>query len=340
MTNLIRHAVAMATFIAFGTANAQTQTQTIASMRLDLSDLKVDVASLVPGEPTQPLISLFYPQPSPDDSANANGLQSVIWRGTPYTPTYSDRVSVAGSLLPTESLVRTSADGLSQVSISPTAISMSTALTDQSVQSLVPSYGDGFDQRFVTAVKLDNTLIYGTTSADPMYWQVTLAPQSQLTLSGVAKMALNMDVDRMGAILSPLADVGSRPSAILVAGLSLSAVSYDPVEGFPISNVSAPFSEIQYDFDTSQNVLLSASGPDVNKEESFSLKLLNDRDVEQMYYLQFTAVNEAVFIKNGRPELVDGDLGNTTVVPEPSTYALMGLGLVGLSVVARQRRRS
>ena len=83
-----RHAVAATTLAVAGFSAAQAQP--IASMQLDLSDLKVEVVSLVPGAPAvqPPTISLFSSEEPSGSSLAMVGLQSTILRTSGETATF------------------------------------------------------------------------------------------------------------------------------------------------------------------------------------------------------------------------------------------------------------
>lgn len=339
MTFFVRHVVVAATVALAGLSTAQAQA--VASSQLDLSQLQVEVISLVTGEPTVlPSISLFSTlDPSGSDPVTG-GLQSLLWRGTAQTASFMDRIPVTSALWPTEDLVHLSPDGVSQTSIGPSAISMSATLTEQTVQSILPGYGTDADQRFVSLVSLgENAEFYGGSLGNADAWQVTLAPKSQLTMSGVSNVSLNMDLERASRLLSPLADSESTPSLVLVAGLYLNARILDPVDGVSAYNVDMPGAEVQYFFDTDRTFQWIGvnTSPVVQTQNNFGLTLRNELDVEKTFLVDMLAYNETILFRSGRPEVIDG--GEVlSPIPEPSTYALMGLGLVGLSVVTRQRR--
>jgi hypothetical protein len=71
-------------------------------------------------------------------------------------------------------------------------------------------------------------------------------------MSGVSNVSMNMDVENVGRLLSPLADSETVPSLALVAGIHLNAQSLDPVDGVSAIYENMPGTAIQYFFDTDQ----------------------------------------------------------------------------------------
>jgi PEP-CTERM motif len=349
MKSFVHQVVAPVALALFGVSSAHAQS--LVNLQVDVSDLKIDSVSLLDGaSPSSYTVSLFKEPGLTGVTAAATGLQSIILRSTDYRTTFSDQVSVTSALLPTQTVMRSIADGSSLTSITPTSISLGTTLTEQALDALASTDGPPVGQRYFSSVSFGrnadlsigvpvNSNSNSNSNSNGNAWRVTLAPQSQLTLSGVVTTAFSMDVEGVSRLLSPLAQTQALYTLFFSAGANFSAAVIDPDEGGFVIAPANPLLFVQYFFDTDGAYQLKdrQSGPVVRKQNSLTLTLVNDQDVEKSFQVGFLSVNDLFTVVSGRGSSENG-FELVRDIPEPSTYALMGLGLVGLSVVARQRR--
>jgi PEP-CTERM motif len=106
-------------------------------------------------------------------------------------------------------------------------------------------------------------------------------------------------------------------------GEQLNALGYDEIQ-----QEASPIME----FDADGN--WTGDAQTLHTQRDLSMSLYNPFDTELTYALSIVAAQEMVFY---RKDLAFNPLGGA--VPEPGTWAMMGLGLVGIAASARVRSR-
>jgi hypothetical protein len=79
-------------------------------------------------------------------------------------------------------------------------------------------------------------------------------------------------------------------------------------------------------YDANLNAVFSSPSPTVDIDGSYAL----DAGAFELVYVE----------ANGLPSVLDVDVATETPVPEPASWAVFGVGLLGLTVVARGRKRA
>ena len=148
-------------------------------------------------------------------------------------------------------------------------------------------------------------------------------------------------------------DYGSRILASINIGLSgSSSVTGDPTSGsfsntFSLQEEVGMYSGLSNYYDNVQGLYIDTTDLILNRSsvKDFSLVAFNNSSLSTDVTLDIAMNSTAAQVINGaksttvvsaNPDWVPEP--PTPTIPEPSTYALMGLGLVGLSLVARRQR--
>jgi hypothetical protein len=329
--------LAAITFATSALFHTGAQAAEVASMSLDLTQLQIQVRSLDPTSLVTPAYTITSGSLSTGLPVEHNFVNATF--GTVLKPEQYviDTQAVAARLLPTDSAPFTSSDGSRTISVSPTRIAMTTSVSDTVVENA------GWSQQQFNSVEVH--LDTGVSTKDPQYgsedevneWLITLPAQTQLSFSGQLNQSLSMDVDRLSQLLSPYANSEFMPTFGIEAGLTADYAYFTVGDnGVQTDGVQSVYlvSAHQYDFDSGGAVRAWGNGPASQQSEVFSMDLVNDSDLTRQYLLHFTALQSAYMNFNGRLP------AETSVVPETATWALMGLGLVGLGHLRRRRMPS
>jgi PEP-CTERM motif len=233
-----------------------------------------------------------------------------------------------------------SPDGTRQVQLGSDAWSMRNRASQQDVAELwaapfTPGNpGQGRLGVMVSALAPEQ---FVTPSADPAdYIQITLSPHSQLDWSATMTSSMVLDAPSLADTLKVHASDTIRPS--LHAGgvfygtpfpIGLDEAQMDVLNALGYNEIQQSF-EVVLEFDAQGNWTMT--GEPGQGQRQLSTTLYNPFDTEITYAMSIFAGQEMVFYRN--------DLGFNPLgpVPEPGTWALMGLGLVGIGLAGLKRR--
>ena len=186
-----------------------------------------------------------------------------------------------------------------------------------------------------------------------------LSANTALIITGQARLNVLADRSILEAQAQELApgndyvDYGSRILASINIGLSgSSSVTGDPTSGsfsntFSLQEEVGMYSGLSNYYDNVQGLYIDTTDLILNRSsvKDFSLVAFNNSSLSTDVTLDIAMNSTAAQVINGaksttvvsaNPDWVPEP--PTPTIPEPSTYALMGLGLVGLSLVARRQR--
>jgi PEP-CTERM motif len=233
-----------------------------------------------------------------------------------------------------------SPDGTRQVQLASDAWSMSNSASQQDVAELwaapftpgIP--GQGRLGVMVSTLPPEQFVLPSSEPSD--YIQFTLSPYSQVAWSATMNFALTLDPQGMADTLKVHATDTIRP--MLHAGgvfygtpvpVGLDDAQLEEVLNTLGYNEIQESIEVSLEFDAQGNWTMV--GQPGQAQRQLSTTFYNPFDTEITYAMPIFAGLEMVFY---RKDLAFNPSGP---VPEPGTWALMGLGLVGLTAVTRRR---
>jgi hypothetical protein len=245
--------------------------------------------------------------------------------------------------MPTQEVMVTSLDGVTSTAVGPTSLASVSVLGNSDLQAeRITAPGDFW------RVSANGVGLAGDSNAfqgGPMIAEITsyfeLTPNTKAVFSGLGVGVAKVTSGAVEGLVPATVALSARTSAsvqiasyvpVSVIDLMNSTDFVDPTtlpdyQGWVMNTLAESGSPFKvFNPETQQYEAASqAPGPVTSsKSEAFELAFVNStldakRGVVSMYV---TGVAE----------------GTGTVVPEPASYALMGLGLIGISLVARRRQ--
>lgn len=252
------------------------------------------------------------------------------------TGNWDGNISYSNSLLP-DSTLQTVYMG-NVVEASPTGLSVSSTVTSQGLSSELSQLDPtlrGSQSFYSTSTFVSPSIVGG---GDLGY--VTLGANTAIVITGVASMNAEFNTTKTSDLINTLSPSGSTPLLSLYpslnASIHLSLGTGEYLYGdstYSMSDTSSHFS-----MDSSWWYDMSAAGDKATAgQQPFSIHYMNLADTEKSVSLSLdvSANSQLSGYVEFAPALpVDPVPG----IPEPGTYALMGLGLAGIGLAHRRRK--
>jgi hypothetical protein len=319
----------VASCLATAGVNARAESA-IATMTSSFTDFKYELRSLDAAPAGQPTVTFQTVTLQPDPVPVFNNVDKVYGVGLiDVNGQVTDTSTlVAGAPWATASASSTSSDGTLNASITPSSLSAS----------------GSFDAAYATTqwglIDFNNGNIGHVAKAgvvnDLDAVAFTLSPHSVITFTGVLKASISLDTAALDQLAPAFYNGVETPYVAVNAANAIQVVTLPE----DLTNTADWQSQDVYlGVSESHNYLPGVAGTLVVKsdEKAFTLTVENTRDTALLgVFNLFTGVETSWF----RNTIASPEIGGpiSTTVPEPSTYALMGLGLIGLAAVARQNR--
>ncbi len=288
-----------------------------------------------------------------------------------------DLVGGVSNLLPSGTQQVSSTDGLVSVSASPTSLKSSLALQQSDLSRLEPADADYFGTR--QSLTVLGTTQLGNFARTPYYspnldgsytrwggayvpgseydpaftgeYAFTLTPNTRLVVTADLSVSAKLDStqlpqDWVAAAANPVTNDDFANSSIVlgqaVLRLSQAGESAGMLASYPdydsyIAAQNAAFQWSEVYLIAGDNVLHN-SGYVGSDQASARLVLDNRGGTEMLGSLGVITDSSAELFGPLQAPVVP--LPETPAIPEPSTYALMGLGLVGMALAKRRARSS
>ena len=324
--------LALAAALCFGSSAQAAVDPLVAQASVTLSGLSFQLIDLTPGDGIAP--SLTFQTEGVIDSWNSvydEASDSWLHSG----PTYSN------SLLPSTPVNYTSPDGLSTVTSTANSVTLQSQLPlSQILPPLNPPDGSGTGDYVYNGIGSNTDLAVGAPYPGE-YQSFTLGAGTGLVLRGTLSRHITLD---SGAIQSAMEANGYDTWSLNGGGgggatfmMAAQSSEWFDAEGNYTGGSLLQANQLEL-FDSRSmehgagldNTMLLLDGA-----QAFEFTVVNfgDSDLTGLIALQLT-VGSDVSLYAQRFS------GITPAIPEPSTYALMGLGLVGIAAVARRRRHT
>ncbi len=265
--------------------------------------------------------------------ASTGTAPTVVMGGAPLKAYFFQEYDYSQAALPSA----VSADGTRQVQMDASSWSMTSQVSDQDVANLWahdPMPGAANAGRLGVQISSVPPELLVPLSSDPNdYLQVTLSPHSQLTWSATMDLSIALDPQLLADTLQSQATDTVHPALqmagvfygnALPIGASDEQVAVLNAQGFDAINEGVA---ISLEFDAQGR--WTQDGTPGHTARELHLTLYNPFDTELTYGLDLFAAQELAFFRNNAQL-------DPTSVPEPGTWALMGLGLVGLALCKRR----
>jgi hypothetical protein len=300
----------------------------IASVTSSLSNFRIELIDLAPNDGIAPSLTIngrvFQGSSLSIVDADGNYLQ---------TPVYSN------SLLPSTTLNSTTDNGATAVTMSPTGIEIKSQITYANLMSNSYESSDG-------AYALSAPLGFGdgvslsspddTFSTQPSY---SLSAHTIAVLRGTLSTAWALDTQALASQIDPKytswsVKLSGGPWIALGLGHDTPVLdAFGNIQGdtqhVASSSLGLP-TDISINFPSQSEGDHPITSNQVRTDIVFSMA--NPDDQVQTGTAQFDTYTNTEIMLTANGDLVPS-------IPEPGSYALMGLGLVGISLVRRRQRR-
>jgi hypothetical protein len=233
--------------------------------------------------------------------------------------------SYSGSLLPTAVLTSTNAGAMA--SASPSSLSAASSLNASEALSQLDPAAGGYQYASVDhAASITSYDLWWTSST------ITLSANTAIQITGLASLSGGNNLTSLRDALSALPHITSSSVsgfATSTISLSLNKSTYESVSDV-LTLSKGQFASFAF------QGIWTDGREDPLTSKAFSLYYGNASDTEEELSLDLQIASD-VFV-NVNADFNDSTNIPTPTIPEPSTYALMGLGLVGITLASRRRR--
>ena len=206
-----------------------------------------------------------------------------------------------------------SSDGLGQASTGPNQVSASLTIDSAAIGNLYTAAAGTSAFQPVAFAGVTPAFFMLPDQANNV-WEVTLSAHSSITLSAQFDYSITLDE---ATLRSALSSFGGKQDTF-----QLSTRAYSLIDVLDSETLSTQDLEVVDSLDLGG---ASSLGP---VSQALSMEVRNDSDAAHTYYLSYAATASMLMSVEKDP---------TSVVPEPGTWALMGLGLGFLGWCARRR---
>jgi hypothetical protein len=336
MSNMVRMglrpaSLALAAALCFGTSAQAAVDPLVAQASVTLSGLSFQLIDLTPGDGIAP--SLSFQTEGIIDSWNVTYDEA----SDSYLPGGS---SYSNSLLPTTPVNYTTPDGLSTATSTSNSVTLQSQLPlSQVLPPLSPPDGTGTGD-YVHQWTVTSTDLAVGEAYDGGYQSFTLGAGTGLVLRGTLSThiafdssAVQNEIEANGYDNWSLNGDNHSSGSFVMAAKANELFDIDGnFEGFELqqgNNVRLYVSHWSWHGSSEDNTMLNQSQ---SQDFEFTVVNFGDSTLTGVLALQLD-VHSNVGVSAEH-------FSTIPTIPEPSTYALMGLGLVGIAAVARRRRHT